>query len=130
MLVDGWSASSDATVVASLPREDALIRNLLLALGCAVAFAAPAAMASDRQDAVRVVYRDLDLSNARDSAVLLHRLHVAALAACGASDFSVPDYRRAVEHSACYRDSMDRAVAAVGAPAVTQIYNGRTFAAN
>lgn len=111
-------------------RENALIRNLLLALGCTVAFAAPAAVASDRQDAVRVVYRDLDLTSPRDSAVLLRRLRAAALTACGASDFSVPDYRRAVEHSACYRDSMDRAVAAVGAPSVTEIYNGRTFAAN
>jgi len=92
--------------------------------------AAPVAMASDRQDAVRVVYRDLDLSTPHDSAVLLRRLHSAALAACGASEFSVPDYRRAIERSACYHNSMDRAVAAVGAPAVTQLYSGGAFAAN
>jgi UrcA family protein len=96
----------------------------------ATAMAAPAAIASERHDGVRVGYSDLDLSTPHGSAVLLRRLRVAALSACGASEFSVPDYRRAVERSACYRESLDRAVSDVGAPAVTQLYSGGSLAAN
>jgi UrcA family protein len=92
--------------------------------------AAPAAMASDSPSVVRVAYGDLNLSSQRDSAVLLHRLHEASLEACGASEFSVPDYRRSIERSACYRQSMDRAVSAVDAPAVSQLYGARALAAN
>ena len=105
---------------------------MILAVSCALAtaMAAPAAMASDSPLVVRVAYSDLNLSSQHDSAVLLRRLHEAALEACGASDFSVPDYRRSVERSACYRESMDRAVASVGAPAVSQLYSGRAFASN
>ena len=105
---------------------------MILAVSCALAtaMAAPAAMASDSPLVVRVAYSDLNLSSQHDSAVLLRRLHEAALEACGASDFSVPDYRRSVERSTCYRESMDRAVASVGAPTVSQLYSGRAFASN
>ena len=109
-----------------------LTRNMILAVSCALAtaMAAPAAMASDSPAVVRVAYGDLNLSSPHDSAVMLRRLHEAALEACGASSFSVPDYRRAIEHTACYRDSMDRAVSAVGAPTVSQLYSGRALASN
>jgi UrcA family protein len=92
--------------------------------------AAPVAMASESPAAVPVAYGDLNLSSPHDSAVLLHRLHEAALEACGASDASVAAYRLSVERSACYRDSMDRAVASVGAPTVSQLYSGRALASN
>jgi UrcA family protein len=105
---------------------------MIFAVSCALAtaMAAPVAMASDSPSVVPVAYGDLNLSSPHDSAVLLHRLREAALEACGASDFSVADYRRSVERSACYRESMDRAVSAVDAPAVSQLYSGRAFASN
>jgi UrcA family protein len=81
--------------------------------------------------AVPVTYGDLDLSSHDGAAVMLGRLQHAAINACGASDFSVKDYRFAVKRSACFRQSMDRAVADLGAPAVTRLYGERgTYASN
>jgi UrcA family protein len=118
-------------------------KKTMLAFGCGLAMIAGAGSAVAQSEsaaarsvfetptAVAVKYGDLDLSTRHGSAVMLGRLHVAVLDACGASEFSVPDYRWAIERSACYRQSMDRAVAEVGVPAVTQLYsNGRTLASN
>ena len=117
-------------------------RKTLLAFGCGLAMITAAGSAAAQSEsaaarsvfesptAVAVKYSDLDLSSRRDSVVMLGRLHEAALNACGASEFSVSDYRRAIERSSCFRGSMDRAVAAVGAPTVTHLYNVRALAAN
>ena len=92
---------------------------LALAVSLATAGMAPAALAAQQTTTVAVPYGDLDLGNRSDSAELMARLQRAALEACGASEFSVPDYRRAVEHSACYRHSVDRAVQAIRAPGLS-----------
>jgi UrcA family protein len=63
---------------------------------------------------VSVRYSDLDLNRRGDDQILLHRIRDAALEACGASQFSVPDYRWAVRRSACYRSNVRRAAAEVG----------------
>ena len=117
-------------------------RKTMLAFGCGLAMIAAAGSAAAQSEsaaarsvfgtptAVAVKYSDLDLGSRQGSVVMLGRLHEAALNACGSSEFSVPDYRRAVERSDCYRESMDRAVADVGAPTVTHLYNGRALAAN
>lgn len=99
--------------------------TLAAALALAGAAVGPAAVAHDNNVSVKVAYSDLNLSNPRDSAVLLHRLSQAAMSACGVSDFSLPDYRWSVARSDCYRDSMDRAVAALNAPMVTHLYDQR-----
>jgi UrcA family protein len=107
---------------------------MIFALGCAVAMAAaaPASFAQEWKAAeqaarevhqVRVIYADLDVSTPEGASALVGRLHNAALVACGASEFSIPEYRRSVERSDCFRDSMGRAVAEVGAPAVTRLYH-------
>ena len=113
-------------------------RKILVALGCAFALTGPisarAAVVSEADAArevesqptrVAVKVGDLDLASEQGSAVMLQRISHAALEACGASSFSVPDYRWATKHSACYRGSMDRAVADVAAPAVTHLYEQR-----
>ena len=118
-------------------------KKTLLAIGCGLAViagagsalaqgeAAAARSVFESPSAVAVKYSDLDLSTRHGSVVMLGRLHVAALNACGASESSVPDYRWAIERSACYRQSMDRAVADVGMPMVAQLYsNSRTLASN
>jgi UrcA family protein len=109
-----------------------LTRKMIFALGCAFAMAAaaPASFAEQRQMDVRVAYGDLDLSGPHGSAVLLHRLHDAALIACGASEFSNADMQRSVERSACFHESLGRAVADVDAPTLTHLYNDHAFAAN
>ena len=91
---------------------------LALALA-APAFAAPAGEAAT---AIKVGYSDLNLGNARDARILLRRLDLAAASACGASPFSVREYQQAVRQSSCYRDGLNRAVAAIDAPAVTSLY--------
>jgi UrcA family protein len=79
--------------------------------------------------AVPVTYRDLDLSSQDGASTMLDRLGHAAMDACGASDFSVKDYRWAVAHSACVRNSLDQAVADLDAPTVTRLYQERSAAA-
>ncbi len=107
-------------------------KRTIFAAACAFAMAAAAgsAMAQGEADAARSIYRDavpvtygdLNLASNDGAAAMLHRLHDAALTACGADDASVPDYKWATHRSACYHHSMDRAVADLGAPAVTQRY--------
>lgn len=108
----------------------------IASLGCAIALtgaiSARAAVVSEADAAreverqpVRVAVRthDLDLNSQAGSAVMLQRISRAAQQACGASSFSVPDYRWAIKRSDCYRNSMDRAVADLGAPAVKRLYD-------
>ena len=109
-----------------------------MALGCAFALAGAAsarpAVVSEADAArevenlpvqVAVGFGDLDLGSQRGSAAMLRGSATRRLEACGASSFSVPDYRWATKNSTCYRGSMDRAVANLAAPAVTRLYQER-----
>jgi len=120
-----------------------VIKRTIFTAACAIAAAAVAgsAMAQGEATAARSIYQevtvpvtygDLDLSSQGGASTMLHRLHDAALNACGADDGSVAPYRWSVHRSHCYRDSMGRAVAALDAPTVTQLYNdgAGVFAAN
>ena len=112
--------------------------RVIFTAACAIAAAAVAgsAMAQGESTAARsifqevavpVTYGDLDLSSQDGATTMLQRLHDAALNACGADDGSVSPYKWAVRHSACYHHSMDRAVAALDAPTVTQLYDNGVF---
>jgi UrcA family protein len=115
-------------------------RKTMLAFGCGLAMIAGAGSAVAQSEAaaarsvfesptaVAVKYGDLDLSTRQGSVVMLGRLHEAALNACGANEFSFAEYRRAVAQSACFENSMTRAVADLDAPMVTQLYNDRAVA--
>jgi UrcA family protein len=105
-----------------------LIATGLALLGPAIAQAGTPA--DSVQTSQRVSYRDLDLRDPSDAAVMLQRLREAALQTCGASPFSVPDYRRSVEGSACYRESLDRAVNQLGVPAVVRLYQNESSIAS
>lgn len=113
-------------------------KRMIFTAACAIAAAAVAgsAMAQGESTAARsifqevavpVTYGDLDLSSQDGASIMLHRLHDAALNACGADDGSVAPYKWAVRRSACYHRSMDRAVAALDAPTVSQLYSGGAF---
>lgn len=96
------------------------------ALILAVAFilAAPAAaQATTRESTVR--YGDLDLERTADAQVLLRRLDRAALSVCGASIVSVREQQRAVRASACFRETLGRAVASLDAPTVSALHDAR-----
>lgn len=109
--------------------------NKFLIFAASLALASPAIVqaatpADGATVSIRVSYRDLDLSNPNDAAVLMQRLRDAALRSCGGSQFSVSDYRRSVEASACYRESLRRAVAEIGSATVSQVYNTGSNAAS
>ena len=94
-----------------------------LALVLAAPMVGHAASPSDTVTSIGVRYGDLNLSRPRDAAVMVHRLQSAALQACGASDFSLPEYRDAVRRSTCYTAGIDSALAALNAPAVSTLYD-------
>ena len=109
--------------------------RMIATLGCAIAMTgamSARAAAVSEADAAREIERqpvkvavrthDLDLNSQAGSATMLQRISRAAQEACGASSFSVPDYRWATKRSDCYHDSMGRAVADLNAPAVTRLY--------
>ena len=113
-------------------------KRVIFAAACAIAAAAVAgsAMAQGESTAARSIYQevavpvtygDIDLSSQDGATTMLHRLHDAALNACGADDASVSPYKWAVRRSACFHASMDRAVASLDAPTVTQLYNNGVF---
>ncbi len=104
----------------------------IIALGAAVLalsaplFAHAASSADDRTSAVAVRYGDLDLSRTHQAAVLLDRIDVASMEACGAYQGSLREYQAAVRDSECYRANVQQAVAAIGAPVVTSLYGHRS----
>lgn len=81
---------------------------------------------ADRRDMV-VSYRDLDLSDARDAAILLNRIDKAAEAACGGRPWLADPFNEDVSSSMretyrhCHADAMARAVEKVDAPLVKQL---------
>jgi len=93
----------------------------------ALALAVPTlSLAQPREDqsvSVAVSYADLDLSRPHEARILLERVSRAALEACGASEASLPEYKDAVRRSACYRENIEQAVAAIHAPTVSALYN-------
>lgn len=111
-----------------------VVKKTLIFAASLALLAAAAAQAATPADSVpsslRVSYRDLDLNNPSDATIMLQRLRDAALQACGAFPGSFPDYRRAVEASACYKQSLDRAVNDLGVPAVSQLYQGSASVAS
>ncbi len=98
---------------------------------CTLAFlaAAPAishaATSNKPINTVKVEYNDLDLSQPADAAKMLKRLDNAAMEACGADEGSLSDYKWAVHHSDCHATSLNRAVAALDAPRLTELYQAR-----
>lgn len=79
-----------------------------------------------RPAVVAVHYGDLDLNRASGAAALLRRIGRASLEACGASEFSLTEYKAVVRDSDCYQSSMQQAIVSIDAPAVTRLYNRHT----
>jgi UrcA family protein len=99
----------------------------------ALALAAPAASQAASADSsarvsIPVRVSGLDLTQPADAALMIRRLDAAALEACGASKFSLREYRQAVRESACYRDGMNDAVAQLGSPTVNALYRNHPVA--
>ena len=74
---------------------------------------------------VAVNYSDLDLSRPAGAEVLITRMRAAAAQACGPA----PDIRDLVMsqiYRQCIAESVDRAVAFVNSPMVTEVYSGKS----
>ena len=100
----------------------------LAPLAIALSLFAPAAAlaaTSDEAVAVRVSHADLNLAQPQGAAIMLNRLERASLSACGASTFSFREVQDEVRNSACFRKSLDQAVASLASPSVTGIYHVR-----
>ncbi|CAN7631933.1 UrcA family protein [Phenylobacterium sp. LjRoot225] len=91
-------------------------------------FAPAAALAGTTDEAVtvRVSHADLNLAQPDGAAIMLNRLERASLSACGASTFSFREVQDEVRSSACFRNSLERAVATLASPSVNAIYRAQS----
>jgi UrcA family protein len=91
-----------------LPVAGAGLAGLLL-----IASTLPAiARAADETVTVRLRHVVRPLSEA-DAEHLLNRIEAAQTEACGASQFSLSDYRLAIRHTPCWREGLMRTVAQI-----------------
>ena len=74
---------------------------------------------------VRVHYDRKDLTSPVGARRLLVRIGNTALEACGASAFSLPDYKAATLASPCWREAVDDAVSRIGSPVLSEVANER-----
>ncbi len=97
----------------------------LAVLALAVSISLPAGVAraqsEDTSVLVRVKAADLHPRSPEAAHQLLARLEKAALEACGASEFSFPDVKLAIQRTPCWRDSVARAITQIGDPLLSQV---------
>jgi UrcA family protein len=96
-------------------------RRVLVAAALVAGFATAGQAAELPQ--VHVFYGDLNVSNEAGAAVLYQRIRNAAEEVCGT--FGVRDLGAAAAAQACKARAIGEAVAAVHAPALTQVYEGK-----
>ena len=100
------------------PRLNWMAGSLLLA---GIAAAAGHATAGDQTTAIHLRYDRQELNSTVGARRLLHRIGDAALEACGASPFSLTEFKMATEHSRCWRDAVDEAVRRIGSPTLSAV---------
>ena len=65
---------------------------------------------------IRVRYNRTELTSSVGARNLLKRIGDAALESCGASSFSLAEFKAATEQSTCWRAAVDDAVRNIGSP--------------
>jgi UrcA family protein len=106
--------------------------GFLTAIGIiATAQIAVAEVPAERAEVGRVIvsYGDLDLGNATDARLMLNRLEHAAYRACGGDPRWNPNYdvmssKLTAAYKECRSDAVSRAVVAVDAPLLSQMFRG------
>jgi UrcA family protein len=68
---------------------------------------------------IRVRYERRELASPAAARRLLRRIGDAALESCGASSFSLAEFKTATVASRCWRDAVDDAVRRIGDPLLT-----------
>ena len=88
------------------------------------ALASVPATAAPKTPATVLRHSDLDLNDPRDAQTMLRRIHRAAVAVCRASPGMEGNDIGTIERfDSCYRQSVERAVAQLGASRVTAAYD-------
>jgi len=78
--------------------------------------AAPAGLETTE---IRVRYERRELTSPAAARSLLRRIGDAALESCGASSFSLAEFKTATVVSRCWRDAVDDAVRRIGSPVLS-----------
>jgi len=103
-----------------------LVAGLVLAVPLS-SFAEPAVNPDGLPVAVKVAHQDLDLTTPKGARLMIRRMEQAVADVCGAGSFSAREQKQAVR-GACRQDSMNRALASLGAPLVNAMYYGQPAA--
>ena len=85
-------------------------------LWAGVASVGLAAPAGSETSAIRVRYSRTELTSTAGARNLLRRIGNAALESCGASPFSLTEFKAATEQSRCWRAAVDNALRNIGSP--------------
>jgi UrcA family protein len=99
--------------------------SAVAAVGLALTALAAPVQAADEPTAIRVNHVNLAVESRGEATQLLARLSEAATEACGASSFSLAQYRQAVRGSACWRSSMTDVVRRIDNPYLTAAFQRR-----
>jgi UrcA family protein len=91
---------------------------LLAGIASTESDAAPAGLGTTE---VRVRYKQWELTSPTAMRGLFKRIGDAALEACGASSFSLAEFKAATELSQCWRDAVGDAVRRVGSPKLSAV---------
>jgi UrcA family protein len=97
------------------------ILPLLLAGAASESLAAPEGWGTN---AITVRYNRMELTSAGGARNLLKRIGDAALESCGASPFSLAEFKAATEQSRCWRAAVDDAVRSIGSPVLNAAATG------
>ncbi len=89
---------------------------------CSAAMAAAPARSSGRHDIVTVRLPNAKPQTEAEAQRLLRTLGNAALEVCGASSFSLADVKAAVRRSACWHETMARAVTEADSQMLAEAY--------
>ena len=102
--------------------KNLLFCALTLALASSGVGLAQAATLESESATLTVHHDDLDLATRHGARLMLQRLDHAAAEVCGASSFVSLELRQSVRRTECYQQTMNRALAALDAPAVNALY--------
>ncbi len=74
---------------------------------------------------IHLRYHPQDLASPAAARRLLARIGDAALEACGASPFSLAEFKIATRNSQCWREAVDGATRRIASPTLTALASGR-----
>jgi UrcA family protein len=99
---------------------EAVAAVICLATGAVSAVAHAASIELEKTE-ITVRYQSEELVSPIAARILLRRIGDAALESCGASSFSLSEFKVATEHSACWRDAVAEALRHIDSPTLSAV---------